>query len=294
MIQTAELPCRTPETAKRYRNEPPTAGNFMVSRTPNQASIVNRVEPQPPPPVTSVGTGEGLFGVPHYDEYATSRSEKEAALHDIASRLISAREDERSRLARELHDDLGQKMALLSLELEQYRKNAPDSPDLRQQFQTLHDRVLEISMDIQRLSHRIHPMKLDYLGLATAVNSLCRDLSETGKLKIDLVTQGDLGQLPKDASLCAYRIVQEALRNCTKHSGAKTVRVVLVNNGHKLRLSMLDDGRGFDMESEKVKHGLGLTSMWERVRTVGGYICIRSRPGLGTLVDVSIPLNVKG
>src|SRR5205085_2401199 len=128
-----------------------------------------------------------------------------------------------------------------------------------------------------------------HLGLATAVNSLCREVGETSMLTVEVVRDGDLGKVPKDIALCAYRITQEALRNCMKHSDAENVRVALVSDGHNLRLSVSDDGHGMDMESEEVMNGLGFISMWERVRTVEGEIRIQSQPRLGTLIEVSIP-----
>jgi len=293
MIRTAQPFARKLEVGfVHYRNETSAIVSSIPHLTRGETFVRVCAEAAQPAPMPFARPGKAPIQPGQYTDQAIFRNESEAELHDVASRLISAREEERSRLARELHDDLGQKIALLSLELEQFRKYVADSKDLAPQFDALQDRVLEISTDIQRLSHRLHPMKLDCLGLATAVNSLCRDLNNTGKLKIEQFQEGDLGHLPKDAALCAYRIVQEALRNCTKHSGAATARVALVNNGRMLRLSVSDDGCGHDVESENDKHGLGLTSMWERVRTVGGNICIRSKPGFGTLVDVSIPLNV--
>lgn len=292
MIRTAKPFARRPEGFVHYRSDPSAIVNSISNLTRVETFVKGCSGAVQPAPIRFARPDEAALEPEQYDDQAMLHDESEAALHAVASRLISAREEERSRLARELHDDLGQKIALLSLELEQFRKSVADSRDLNPQFEVLQHRVQEISTDIQRLSHRLHPMKLDCLGLATAVGSLCRDLNETGKLKIELLQEGELAQLPKDAALCAYRIVQEALRNCTKHSRAANVRVVLVNAGHKLRLSVFDDGCGFDVESEAGKHGLGLTSMWERVRTVGGNICIRSKPGFGTLVDVSIPLEV--
>lgn len=295
MIRTAEQLFNKLEAGVlRYRTDSPTVLKSISH--PNRGETFSKGSAKAVPPVPGLRAKPASAPVQpeQFDDQAVFNTDSQAELHDVASRLINAREEERKMLARELHDDLGQKIALLSLELEQFRKSVTDSNELTPQFETLQERIFEIATDLQRLSHRLHPMKLDYLGLATAVNSLCRDLNETGKLKIELLQEGELVQLPKDPALCAYRIVQEALRNCTKHSRAENVRVVLVNTGHKLRLSIFDDGCGFDMESENRKHGLGLTSMWERVRTVGGFICIRSKPGFGTLVDVSIPLDVKG
>ena len=214
---------------------------------------------------------------------------RESVPRDISIRLINAQEEERSRVARELHDDVSQKMALLSLELEQLRQAVECPHDLRRQFQSVQDRVLEISTDIHRLSHKLHPSKLDHLGLAAAVRGLCRDFDAAGKLKVEFHQEGDLSKLPKDVKLCVFRIAQEALRNCSRHSEAGSACVVLVRTGSELRLSVSDDGQGFDMRSGAIRRGLGFTSMRERVRIIGGCIAIRSKPGHGTFIEVSIP-----
>jgi len=219
--------------------------------------------------------------------------ERDAVPRDISIRLINAQEEERSRIARELHDDVSQKMALLSLELEQLRQMVEEPKDLRKHFKNVQDRVLEISTDIHRLSHKLHPSKLDHLGLAAAVKGLCRDFDAAGKLRVEFHQEGDLSKLGKDVKLCVFRIAQEALRNCTCHSSAGSACVVLVKSGNELRLSVSDDGQGFDMRSGAIRRGLGFTSMRERVRIIGGCIAIRSKPGHGTFIEVSIPVGYK-
>ena len=216
---------------------------------------------------------------------------KESKLHDVASRLINAREEERSRLARDLHDDLSQKMALLSIEIERFRRTFPAEDNINHRLLTLQDKVEDISTDIRNISHKLHPVKLDHLGLAAAVNSLCRELDDANELKVDFHQEGELDNLPKEVSLCTYRIVQEALRNCTKYSGAERVYVGIERTGRELRLTVTDNGRGIDVKSPSVKQGLGLTSMHERVRAAGGYIVIRSKQRFGTSIEVSLPLS---
>jgi signal transduction histidine kinase len=183
-------------------------------------------------------------------------------------------------------------MALLSLELEQLRQIVGPR-DLRRHFRNVQDRVLEISTDIHRLSHKLHPSKLDHLGLPTAVKGLCRDFDAAGKIKVKFHQEGDLAKLPKDVKLCMFRIAQEALRNCARHSEAGSACVVLVKSGNELRLSISDDGHGFDMRSGAIRRGLGFTSMRERVRIIGGCIAIRSKPGHGTFIEVSVPLGIR-
>jgi PAS domain S-box-containing protein len=220
----------------------------------------------------------------------TKSKQTEAALRVLGGRLINAQEDERRRIARELHDDLNQRMALLSIGLEQLGK-VKRPMDLRDRLLSLQSQAEEISADIHRLSYRLHPSKLDHLGLAAAVRSLCQEISARGNPQIDLQEHGFPANLPKDVTLCVFRIVQEALRNCAKHSGAATAHVILENTGEEIRLSVSDEGCGFETESEAMKSGLGFTSMRERLRTVGGGMEIHSRPMQGTVIDVSVPIT---
>jgi PAS domain S-box-containing protein len=219
----------------------------------------------------------------------TKSKQTEAALRDLGGRLINAQEDERRRIARELHDDLNQRMALLSIELEQLGK-VKRTVDLRDRVQSLQSQAQEISADIHRLSYRLHPSKLDHLGLAAAVESLCQEISAKGNPQIDLREHGFPANLPQEVTLCVFRIVQEALRNCAKHSGAATAHVILENTGKEIRLSVSDEGCGFETESDAMKSGLGFTSMRERLRAVGGGMRIHSQPLQGTVIEVSVPL----
>lgn len=214
-------------------------------------------------------------------------------LLDLGGRLINAQEEERKRIARELHDDLNQRMALLSIELEQLGQKIQKPRNLRSLVQSLQTKVQEISAEIHRISYRLHPAKLEQLGLATAVQSLCKELSESSKLKIEFHQKGFPATLKKDVSLCVFRIAQESLRNCSKHSGAHKARVVLENIEGAVCLTVTDDGCGFDTKSDAMKRGLGFTSMRERLRLVGGEMQIHSRPLGGTRIEISVPRQEK-
>ena len=205
------------------------------------------------------------------------------------SQLINAQEEERRRIARELHDDLNQRMGLLSIELGLLRQ-LDSSLEVFRRLGTLQKQVQEMCEDIHRLSYRLHPSKLDQLGLATAMKSLCQEVSETGIFEVVLKHEGCFRDLSSDVTLCIFRITQEALGNCMKHSEAKMATVILTNTCKELRLSISDNGRGFDMKSEVLEQGLGFTSMRERLRIVGGKITISSKRNLGTFVEVSIPV----
>jgi PAS domain S-box-containing protein len=221
----------------------------------------------------------------------TGSKQTEATLRDLSGRLINAQEEERRRIARELHDDLNQRMALLSIELEQLGQKVKKPYALHHRLENLQRQAQEISTDIHQLSYKLHPSKLDHLGLAPAVKSLCQEIAEKGYLKVELQESGLPAHLSKDITLCAFRIVQEALRNCVKHSGASLAKVSLKGSETEIRLSISDNGCGFDSESNKMQRGLGFTSMQERLRIVDGKIEIHSQPTCGTVIKASVPLT---
>jgi PAS domain S-box-containing protein len=223
----------------------------------------------------------------------SERKRAEEALKFLGSRLIAAQEEERKRIARELHDDLNQRMAVLSIELEQLSHKLGKSLALRKHVLKMQLQAREISTDIHRLSYKLHPSKLDHLGLAAAVKSLCDELSLSGKLRVYFQQNRVPADLPKDVTLCLFRIAQETLRNCVKHSGADFVQLLLTKTNHAIRLSISDNGCGFDPRSDLMDKGLGFISMHERLRLVDGKIKIYSEPQRGTRIDVLVPLNPK-
>jgi PAS domain S-box-containing protein len=221
-----------------------------------------------------------------------SRSRRaEGALRDLSGRLINAQEEERSRVARELHDDLSQRMALLSIELEQIAHAMGGSAKMRRRFESLQNQAQEISSDIHRLSYRLHPSKLDHLGLAAALKSLCEQINASGKLRVYLHQQSSTETLPKDITLCLFRIAQESLRNTVKHSQAAHVRVIVGMSNGVVHLTVTDDGCGFDMQSPSFAEGLGFVGMRERLRIVSGTLEINSERAQGTGIEVMIPLD---
>jgi len=222
----------------------------------------------------------------------SERKRNEEAMKRLGSRLIAAQEEERKRIARELHDDLNQRLAVLSIELDQLSQKTRKSVGLHKRLQEMQLQAQEISSDIHRLSYKLHPSKLDHLGLTAAVKSLCDELSltQSGKLRVHFHQSGVPADLPKDVTLCLFRIAQETLRNCVKHSGADSVQVVLTKTFNSIRLSISDNGCGFDTSSDLMDKGLGFISMHERLRLVGGEIKISSQPLRGTRIDVLIPL----
>ncbi len=220
------------------------------------------------------------------------KRQMESALDDMGNRLIDSIEQERGRIARELHDDLCQRLALLAIGLEQLAQteNLPQDA-ISSQIRLLWKDTADICSDAGRLSRELHSCKLEQLGLTPAIRSLCSDMSKRHGIKIEFAG-GDIPQeVPSEAALCLFRVAQGALGNAMKHSKANLVRVDLTWVSDGIRLRIRDDGVGFDPSSVCGKGRLGLVSMRERARIVGGEITIRSRPSHGTEIDVRVPLR---
>jgi PAS domain S-box-containing protein len=219
----------------------------------------------------------------------TDQKLAQEALERVSGRLIEAQEKERTRIARDLHDDICQRLALLSMELEQAnRDGAPTATKQRLEQIRLH--CAEIAGDVQSLSHQLHSSKLDYLGIVAAVRGFCREFATQHKADIEFAEQNVPADLPKGVSLCLFRIVQEALHNAVKYSGTRQYRVALTGSAEEVRLSVEDRGSGFDVEQARRNGGLGLVSMQERANLVHGRFEIASRPEAGTTVTVTVPL----
>ncbi len=219
---------------------------------------------------------------------AVLRSNKrEAAI--LARRLIAAQESERRRIARELHDNLGQKLALLCIEIEDLGVQTGVVPAaLAKAIASLSERARDVISEVHCLSHDLHPPKLELLGLSQAIASLCHDVSSRFSVRIEFRQRVGSPSVSADAALCLFRVTQEALQNVVKHSGAKVAMVHLTQARHNIRLHVADDGKGFASSSNEGV-GLGLLSMRERVHMAGGRIVIRSVPGQGTRVGVTLP-----
>jgi PAS domain S-box-containing protein len=214
-----------------------------------------------------------------------------ATLSNLNRRLMEAQEQERTRVARELHDDLGQRMVLLGIDLEQLRETLPDgASDVRALVNELNDVVGTLGKDIQAISHRLHSSKLDYLGLAAAAGSFCREVAGQRGVTIDYVHENVPVRLPDDVAINVFRVLQEAVANALKHSGASHYSVTLRAVDEQLQLEVLDDGCGFEVQEALAGRGLGLVSMQERLRLVDGELTVESKPGAGTRICVTVPL----
>jgi PAS domain S-box-containing protein len=215
----------------------------------------------------------------------------EEALANLSGQLIRAREDECARIARELHDDVNQRMALVSVTLEQLSLSPPDTTEqLRAQLSDVLGQITDTSREIHRMSYDLHPSKLRHLGLVATLDGLCQELRRRQKMEIEFTRSEVPAKLPKEISLCLYRIAQECLNNVIRHSGAKKARVELIGNGMEIKLLVSDSGVGFDVDAPTLKKGLGLVGMRERLRLVGGSISIDSGPSQGTQIEATIPL----
>jgi PAS domain S-box-containing protein len=237
--------------------------------------------------VVSVDSGNKMHG---FMIDISERKRAEEALKDLGGRLIAAQEEERRRVARELHDDFNQRLAILSIQLQQLGEEFRDTSNLHNKLKNLQTQTQEIAFEIHRLSYKLHPSKLDHLGLTTALRGLCDEISESPNLKVEFQQSGPVSVPPKEITLCLFRIAQEGLRNCVKHSRANLVRVVLAKNKNSIRLSVSDNGCGFDTKSGLMEKGLGFISMKERLHLLGGEMSVYSKPQRGTRIDVSVPL----
>jgi signal transduction histidine kinase/ABC-type uncharacterized transport system substrate-binding protein len=214
------------------------------------------------------------------------------AQSQLSGLLINAQEMERRRLASELHDDFSQRLALLTLGLENASETLPDSSEAtKRQLHELLNSASELGADLHTVSHRLHPSALEKLGLVPGLKALCEEFTSRQGIKIVFSSKNIPRSVPPNVALCLFRIVQESLQNLRKYSGASQGRVNLRKEGDKLFLSVSDEGHGFDMMEMRNRVGLGIRSMGERARLVGGQFEIHSEPEKGTRIDVCVPLQ---
>jgi PAS domain S-box-containing protein len=244
------------------------------------------------------------YGVPRFESNGTfcgyigscvditERKLSEITLRELSGRLIHAQEEERARIARELHDDISQRMALLTIDLERFEQRMSElSSEARQQLHNMSELASEVASDLHNLSYRLHPTKLDLLGLVATVGEYCREVSKRQELHIEFVHNGVEKQIPKEVSLCLFRIIQEALRNVLKHGRTCEAKVELSGHSDGIDLCISDPGAGFTVGSAEAKSGLGLVSMHERLRLIGGHLTIESEPSHGTRILVRVSLS---
>jgi PAS domain S-box-containing protein len=223
----------------------------------------------------------------------TERRKVEEALASLGGRLIDAQEEERKRIAREIHDDYTQRLALLAMDLEGLAEEVGDSPvGTAQRFIELWNQISELGADLHSLSHRLHSSTLESLGLVAGVKAFCEEFAMQKEIQVDFVHENVPHGIPGDVALGLFRITQEALRNIKRHSGAERAEVHLEVSGGELHLSVSDRGKGFDVNDLSTRNGIGIRSMEERLRSLGGHLEIESRPMEGTRIDAWLPSKV--
>lgn len=208
------------------------------------------------------------------------------SLNKLTGRLIDAQEEERSHVAREIHDDYQQRVAVLAIELADLAENLGNSNgETTGRLYKLWNYASELGMDLHSLSHRLHSSTLESLGLVAGIETVCEEFSSQQEIKVKFDPKDVPSQVPGDVALCLFRIVQESLRNIKRHSGANEAEVLLEGVGENLHLSVSDRGRGFDPGTRSRESGIGIRSMEERLRALGGHLQIDSRPMGGTRID---------
>ena len=214
-------------------------------------------------------------------------------IHELAGRLIGAQEEARTRVARDLHDDVCQQLAGVSMGMSELRRQHGDlqTPLAQRALQSLQARTQTLIEDVRRLSHQLHPTALRHMGLPSALKAHCIEVERQHDLQVSFSGDHYLGEIPAVESLCLYRVSQEALRNAAVHADARRVGVTLRKVGEGIELLVVDDGKGFDADRARRTGGLGLISMEERVHLLGGQFRIDSQPGTGTTIRVGLPLQ---
>lgn len=206
------------------------------------------------------------------------REQSRLVERNFSGRLISAQERERTRIGRELHDDISQRLALLTMEVVCASRSVSGSAEATKDLEQIRQHCSDLARDVQTLSHQLHHSKLDFLGLAVALRGCCRDFAKLYNVKIDFRDQNVPTNLSKGTSLCLFRVAQEALHNAVKYSGGEEFTVELSATANEVQLAVRDAGAGFDVHGVMTGSGLGLASMHERVRIADGRFFVESKP----------------
>jgi len=289
-VQSITLPEDWPAFSKRLREALRRGTSFqrVEKRCLQKSGRIITTE-------TSASLIRGPSGEPQYfvGEVLdiTQRKLAEAALSGLSGRLIEAQEEERAWIARELHDDFNQRVALLAFVLEGVKQDFPATKGAaRRRIEDACQSARELATDIQALSHRLHSSKLEYLGLAAAAAGFCQELATRQNVEIDFHSENIPKAVPKETALCLFRVLQEALQNAVKHSGVRQFQVLLKAASNEIHLSVHDSGVGFDPEKAMNQYGLGLTSMKERLKLVDGQFSVVSKLQSGTTIYARVPI----
>ena len=226
----------------------------------------------------------------HESEHALLQSREE--LRHLSASLMNAQDTERRRVARELHDDLSQKMAKLQFDAETLEQQVPfeNIAAARKRLRDVGQQAATVSDDLRRVAHQLHPATLDHLGLAIAVRSYAEEFTRSTAIPVKVTSINVPHEIPIEVSGGLFRIVQEALRNVAKHANSAKVEIVVAGVSGGLALFIRDDGEGFDIESARRKGGLGLISIQERARLLEGKLSLETEPGKGVLLTIQCPI----
>jgi PAS domain S-box-containing protein len=223
----------------------------------------------------------------------TEHKRRERSRHKVHDNLILGQEAERKRVARELHDGIGQRVALLGMTMKELERLAPEtSIEFGEKFAAAEVELAEIAAEVHRLSHNLHPSTVTYLGLFPAIRRLCREVSEQTSIAVAFNDPGESLEMPEDTALALFRITQECLANVAKHSQSRDASVSLAYEAGEVRLTISDSGTGFDVQRLHASGGLGLISIQERARMLGAELTIRSTLARGTTVELRLPPRV--
>jgi PAS domain S-box-containing protein len=238
------------------------------------------------------GSFEGYIGC---DVDITERKDAETRIQHLAGRLIEGQDAERARLARDLHDDVSQQLAGLSIALSGLKHRMAElqvSEELQADLRALHQRTTTLAQNVRQVSHDLHPTVLRHAGLVAALTSYCADLERLHGTRLTCIAEGDLASIAPESALCLYRIAQEALRNVIAHARASRAEVRLLRTRDKAEITIADDGKGFDVASSLERgKGLGLVSITERVRLAGGTVSVEAESTKGARVRAEIPAH---
>ena len=241
-----------------------------------------------------------LSGAPLHDsqgrvigmiEDISERKHLQADLKALTARLLNAQEDERQRVSRMLHDDLNQKLAMTAVALDFLASHLPSNPErIRQAILAVHDQVASISDDVHRIAYDLHPSMLNDIGLADPLRSEIKTFSRREGIRVSYRESGVPRKLPAQVISCLYRTAQESLANIARHSEARRASISLRRVGDCLVLTINDRGTGFDSGAAGRRAGIGLISMEERVKLIGGTFSLKTKPGKGVAIRVRVPI----
>jgi signal transduction histidine kinase len=220
------------------------------------------------------------------------RKQTQDALFSVSNRVVEAEEQERHRIASDLHEDIGQRLTLLTIETEQLEADAANPMvDVPSRMDSVRKQTLEILADVKFLAHELHSPRLQYLGIAAVMSSFCKEFGERKRVEIDFRSEGLPSFVPPDVALCLFRVLQEALHNAGKHSGVRHFDVQLSGTSNEIHLTVSDCGVGFSLATARTGRGLGLNRMQERLKLVKGSLSIDSQPKRGTTIHARVPFT---